>query len=130
MTYSAIAKGNVAVITGGASGIGLAAARRFGGAGMQVVLLDLPGPALDEAKAGLAAEGIAVTALLMDVTDRARDRRGEGSNHPPGPSIGTDLQRRWRGWWWHFGRGKCLGVERWRPIFGAPFTVYSYSFPT
>ena len=72
MTHSAIAKGNVAVITGGASGIGLAAARRFGGAGMQVVLLDLPGPALDEAKAGLAAEGIAVTALPTDVTDRAR----------------------------------------------------------
>ena len=72
MTYSAIAKGNVAVITGGASGIGLAAARRFGGAGMQVVLLDLPGPALDEAKAGLAAEGIAVTALPTDVTDGAR----------------------------------------------------------
>jgi NAD(P)-dependent dehydrogenase (short-subunit alcohol dehydrogenase family) len=72
MTHSAIAKGNVAVITGGASGIGLAAAHRFGGAGMQVVLLDLPGPALDEAKAGLAADGIAVTALPTDVTDRAR----------------------------------------------------------
>jgi NAD(P)-dependent dehydrogenase (short-subunit alcohol dehydrogenase family) len=71
MTHSAIAEGNVAVITGGASGIGLAAARRFGGAGMQVVLLDLPGAALDEAKAGLAADGIAVTALPTDVTDRA-----------------------------------------------------------
>ena len=72
MTHSAIAKGNVAVITGGASGIGLAAARRVGVAGMQVVLLDLPGTALDEAKAGLAADGIAVTALPTDVTDRAR----------------------------------------------------------
>jgi NAD(P)-dependent dehydrogenase (short-subunit alcohol dehydrogenase family) len=72
MTHSAIAEGNVAVITGGASGIGLAAARRFGGAGMQVVLLDLPGPALDEAKAGIAADGVAVTALPTDVTDRAR----------------------------------------------------------
>jgi NAD(P)-dependent dehydrogenase (short-subunit alcohol dehydrogenase family) len=72
MTHSAIAEGNVAVITGGASGIGLAAARRFGGSGMQVVLLDLPGPALDEAKAGLAADGIAVTALPTDVTDRAQ----------------------------------------------------------
>jgi NAD(P)-dependent dehydrogenase (short-subunit alcohol dehydrogenase family) len=71
MTHSAIAKGNVAVITGGASGIGLAAARRVGVAGMQVVLLDLPGTALDEAKAGLAADGIAVTALPTDVTDRA-----------------------------------------------------------
>jgi NAD(P)-dependent dehydrogenase (short-subunit alcohol dehydrogenase family) len=71
MTHSAIAEGNVAVITGGASGIGLAAARRFGLAGMQVVVLDLPGTALDEAKAGLAADGIAVTALPTDVTDRA-----------------------------------------------------------
>jgi NAD(P)-dependent dehydrogenase (short-subunit alcohol dehydrogenase family) len=61
MTHSAIAEGNVAVITGGASGIGLAAARRFGGAGMQVVLLDLPGTALDEAKSGLTADGVAVT---------------------------------------------------------------------
>ena len=71
MSHSAISKGNVAVITGGASGIGLAAARRFGSAGMQVVLLDLPGAAFDEAKAGLAADGIAVTALPTDVTDRA-----------------------------------------------------------
>jgi NAD(P)-dependent dehydrogenase (short-subunit alcohol dehydrogenase family) len=71
-THPAIAAGNVAVITGGASGIGLAAARRFGGAGMQVVLLDLPGRALDEAKAALAAAGVAVTALPTDVTDRAR----------------------------------------------------------
>ena len=52
MTHSAITEGNVAVITGGASGIGLAAARRFRDAGMQVVLLDLPGPVLDQAKAG------------------------------------------------------------------------------
>jgi NAD(P)-dependent dehydrogenase (short-subunit alcohol dehydrogenase family) len=71
MAHAAIAQGNVAVITGGASGIGLAAARRFGSAGMQVVLLDLPGSALDEAKAGLAADGVAVTALPTDVTDRA-----------------------------------------------------------
>jgi NAD(P)-dependent dehydrogenase (short-subunit alcohol dehydrogenase family) len=71
MAHAAIAQGNVAVITGGASGIGLAAARRFGSAGMQVVLLDLPGSALDEAKAGLAADGVAVAALPTDVTDRA-----------------------------------------------------------
>jgi NAD(P)-dependent dehydrogenase (short-subunit alcohol dehydrogenase family) len=71
MTHSAIAEGSVAVITCGASGIGLAAARRFGVAGMQVVLLDLPGTALDEAKADLAADGIVVTALPTDVTDRA-----------------------------------------------------------
>jgi NAD(P)-dependent dehydrogenase (short-subunit alcohol dehydrogenase family) len=72
MPYSAIAEGRVAVITGGASGIGLATARRFGQAGMQIVILDLPGAALDGAKADLAADGIAVTALPTDVTDRAQ----------------------------------------------------------
>ena len=40
--------------------------------GMQAVILDLPGAALDEAKAALAADGIAVTALPTDVTDRAQ----------------------------------------------------------
>jgi NAD(P)-dependent dehydrogenase (short-subunit alcohol dehydrogenase family) len=72
MTHPAMAAGNVAVISGGASGIGLAAAHRFGGAGMRVVLLDLPGGPLDQAKAALAADGVAVTALPTDVTDRAR----------------------------------------------------------
>ena len=70
--HPAIAEGHVAVISGGASGIGLAAARRFGGAGMRVVLLDLPGPALDAASARLAADGLAVTALPTDVTERVQ----------------------------------------------------------
>ena len=72
MAHPAIAEGRIAIITGGASGIGLAAARRFGRAGMQAVILDLPGAALDNAKAELAADGIAVTALPTDVTDRAQ----------------------------------------------------------
>jgi NAD(P)-dependent dehydrogenase (short-subunit alcohol dehydrogenase family) len=91
MTHSAIAEGNVAVITGGASGIGLAAARRFGDAGMQVVLLDLPGPVLDQAKAGLAADGIAVTALPTDVTDRAQITAATTQIARLGSNIGADV---------------------------------------
>lgn len=53
--HPAISKGNVAVITGGASGIGLAAAKRFAGFGMKVVLADLAGPALERAAAEVAA---------------------------------------------------------------------------
>lgn len=53
--HPAFAKGNVAVITGGASGIGLAAGRRFAGFGMKVVLADLAGPALERAAAEIAA---------------------------------------------------------------------------
>jgi NAD(P)-dependent dehydrogenase (short-subunit alcohol dehydrogenase family) len=55
MSHPAIAAGRAAVITGGASGIGLAAARRFAAAGMKVVLADLKGDALDQAAASVAA---------------------------------------------------------------------------
>ncbi|MHA7819398.1 MAG: SDR family NAD(P)-dependent oxidoreductase [Erythrobacter sp.] len=53
-----------AVITGGASGIGLALAKRLAGEGLEVMVADLPGPALDRAA---ALEGIAVRAC--DVSD-------------------------------------------------------------
>ncbi|GAA3092272.1 SDR family NAD(P)-dependent oxidoreductase [Rhizobium viscosum] len=48
-------KSNVAVITGGASGIGLAAAKHFAKAGMSVVIADLGGDKLAEARAELEA---------------------------------------------------------------------------
>jgi len=55
MSHPAIASGRVAVITGGASGIGLAAAHKFASAGMKVVLADLKGDALEGAAAAVAA---------------------------------------------------------------------------
>jgi NAD(P)-dependent dehydrogenase (short-subunit alcohol dehydrogenase family) len=72
MPHPAIAPGRVAVITGGASGIGLAAARRFAATGMRIVLADLKGPALDQAAdsvAALAKGGKAdVRAVATDVS--------------------------------------------------------------
>ena len=46
--------GRTAVITGGASGIGLAAARRFAGMGMKVVIADLEEGALLKAAATIS----------------------------------------------------------------------------
>ena len=60
----------VAVITGGASGIGLAAARRFVEIGMRVALADLPGERLDAALAALQPLG-RVAAFAVDVSDAA-----------------------------------------------------------
>lgn len=60
-----IKKDNVAVVTGGASGIGLAAARRFAEAGMAVAIADLGGDRLGEAR--LELEAIAGEADVMAV---------------------------------------------------------------
>jgi NAD(P)-dependent dehydrogenase (short-subunit alcohol dehydrogenase family) len=62
----------VALVTGGASGIGLAVAEALGEAGARVVIADLTQAALDEAVAGLRAKGFAAAGKVMDVTDSAR----------------------------------------------------------
>ncbi len=67
--HPAIARGRVAVVTGGASGIGFAVAGRLGQAGMRVVLADLPGEALEQACERLAAAGVVCRAQATDVGD-------------------------------------------------------------
>ena len=62
--------GRIAVITGGASGIGYAIAERAGAEGMIVVLVDVDAQALDSARAALEATGIQAHALRADVSDR------------------------------------------------------------
>ncbi len=53
--HPALTPGRAAVVTGAASGIGLAAAERFARMGLKVCLADLDGPALHEAAARVAA---------------------------------------------------------------------------
>lgn len=60
--------GKTAVITGGASGIGLAMAERFATAGMNLVLADVEAPALDAAVDGFAAKGVAALGVVTDVS--------------------------------------------------------------
>lgn len=63
-------EGRTAVITGGASGIGFAAAKHYLSVGMNVVIADRDTETLERAKAELADEAC-VLAVACDVTDQA-----------------------------------------------------------
>jgi NAD(P)-dependent dehydrogenase (short-subunit alcohol dehydrogenase family) len=77
--HPAIAPGNVAVITGGASGIGLAAAKRFAALGMSVYIADRPGADIKEAVEAIQSQrpqadkvsgpGPVFGGLTVDVSD-------------------------------------------------------------
>ncbi len=84
MSHPALKPGNRAVITGGASGIGLAIARRFLEMGLQVVLVDrdkdglraalehlVSAFTLRDASALLSANGSSALCAAIDVSDRA-----------------------------------------------------------
>jgi NAD(P)-dependent dehydrogenase (short-subunit alcohol dehydrogenase family) len=66
--HPALGRGKVAVVTGAASGIGFAAARRLAGFGMRICLVDRDQARLAEASAALA--GSDVSAFTIDVSDR------------------------------------------------------------
>jgi 3-oxoacyl-[acyl-carrier protein] reductase len=61
----------VALLTGGARGIGLASARRLGRAGIFVALADIDAAAAESAAAQLRGEGIEAEGYRLDVADPA-----------------------------------------------------------
>ena len=67
----AIAPGNVAVITGGASGIGLAVAEALIAEGMSVVLADIDAPKLRDVEARLTEDGASVATMICNTTAEA-----------------------------------------------------------
>jgi len=64
-------RGKVAVITGGASGIGLALAERFAADGMKVILADIDEPRLREMEARLSESGASVAATVCNTASEA-----------------------------------------------------------
>lgn len=63
--------GKVAVVTGAASGIGLALANRFAAAGMHVVLADVDDAGLEAAAAEVGGRGVDTLTVRTDVSDEA-----------------------------------------------------------
>jgi len=90
MPHPAMAKDNVAVITGGASGIGLAAAMRFAALGMKVCIADIGADALKAAEARLssAAAGGGANIMIARVDVSSRDELA---------GLESDVQERFGG---------------------------------
>lgn len=124
-------QGKTAVITGGASGIGLATARQFARSGANLVLGDIePGP-LHAAVEGLLAEGAKVVGVVGDVSresdvyalrDAALAEFGaahivfNNAGVAAGPAIGTPKKV----WDWVMGvnvDGVINGVNAFVPLF-------------
>src|SRR5580692_8258051 len=119
--HPALAKGRVAVITGGASGIGLAADRRFAEMGMKLVLADLSQAALDDAAGQIPGAEIVTVSTdvsemdeMLRLKDRAYAAFGEVAvlmnNAGTSPGGGPfDHYERWQ---------RVLGVNLWGMING------------
>ena len=63
-------KGKVAVITGGATGIGRAMAERFAEEGMRIVLADVEADVLEKTAEEMRAEGAEVLSIACDISKR------------------------------------------------------------
>jgi len=68
-------RGMVAVVTGAASGIGLALAQRFANAGLNVVMADVEEAALGVEAKSVAATGVEVMPVVVDVQHEAEVQR-------------------------------------------------------
>lgn len=64
--------GRVAVITGAASGIGLASARALGLAGARIAVADIDAAGAEKAATALKGEGVEAVAHVLDVAEEAR----------------------------------------------------------
>ena len=128
MPHAAMSANNVAVVTGGASGLGLAAAIRFARFGMKVCIADLESSRLAEAEAKLssvapggAADVMVATADVSRIEDVAelevavRERFGgtdilmNNAGIQPGSEMFGPLQN-WR---------RVIGVNLWGVIHGS-----------
>ena len=91
MPHPVVAKGNVAVITGGASGIGLAAAMAFARAGMKVCIVDVDEERLAEAATKLSSVADAANVMTSAVDVSRVDSVAELERAVGAHFGGTDL---------------------------------------
>ena len=92
MSLQAMSPNHVAVVTGGASGIGLAAAIRFARAGMKICIADIGAERLKEAEAKLSAVAGGAANVMAATVDVSRiDQMQELENAVRKRFGGTDI---------------------------------------
>jgi len=121
--------GRVAVVTGGASGIGLATAEALAGRGMKLVLGDIEETELGEAVDRLRSGGAEVVGVACDVAELAQVQAladacwdAYGGCHVLFNNAGVAVfgpiqEMTHEDWEW------CLGVDLWGPIHGVEVFV-------
>jgi NAD(P)-dependent dehydrogenase (short-subunit alcohol dehydrogenase family) len=120
-----LADGGAAVITGGASGIGLAAARRFAALGLPVVIADLAGERLRDAETALREAGAKVAAVPTDVSrfgdlERLRDKTHAAFGHVSVLMLNAGIGLNPGGAWKNLDAWKALvDVNLWGVVHGA-----------
>ncbi len=82
-THDAVLQGKTAIVTGGASGIGLAIATAFARQGARICLVDVNEPA---AQAAVAKVGAGAEAFACDISDATAVQRTFGSIFERGPA--------------------------------------------
>ena len=115
--HPALASGRTAVITGAASGIGLAAAHRVAAFGMRVVMAYVNADALQsavESVAGRAGRPEDVIGVETDVSDRAAVERLKARAYDAFGEVALLMNNAGRG-----GDGALLGGADWEAIIGA-----------
>jgi len=127
MAHPALVPGRTAVITGAASGIGLATAKRLAKLGMRVVLADLEGPALTAAASAVAAEAKGgakdVLAVPTDVSrkadvDRLKDKAYQAFGEVAFLMNNAGVEGGGGPWENYAGWEKLLSVNLWGVING------------
>ncbi len=118
MTHPALTANSVALVTGGASGIGLAAAQKFASLGMKLAIVDQNDTKLAAAETLLRDAGAA--AVMLSKTDVSQRDQVEALKDAVASSLGgVDILMNNAG---IGGNSSCLGTfDQWQAILGVNF---------